>query len=81
MNANKNQLIKVDHCPPGFSSNIGSQSEWNNAYRKWLGKRGFHDELRMMEMASKRSQVSFKRRKTKYVEQENGGDEPNNLQD
>lgn len=52
---NNANIIKVDHCPPGFSSNIGSNKEWQDSYRKWLAKRGFFDELRAMDIASRRS--------------------------
>lgn len=47
-------IPQLDHCEPGFGNSIGSQDEWNNAYKKWLHKRGFYDELRMMELASRR---------------------------
>lgn len=48
------QIPQLDHCPPGFGNTVGSQDEWNNAYKNWLKKRGFHEELRLMEIASKR---------------------------
>lgn len=70
---NKQTFIQVDHCPPGFKSNLGSQSEWANSYRQWLMRRGFTDELRSLDMASRRS-PAFLRKKKKLEQEEQSED-------
>lgn len=67
----KVQIPQLDHCEPGFGNSVGSQEEWNNAYKNWLRRRGFFDELRMMDLAAHRGKNGrLARAKRKKVESE-----------
>lgn len=67
------QIPQLDHCEPGFGNSVGSQEEWNNAYKNWLRRRGFFDELRMMDLAAHRGKNGrLAKAKRKKVESESG---------
>lgn len=57
----KQKSIQPIEVPDAF--NFGESRQWDLAYRKWLRKRGFTDELARIEQMSERSRFNAAKKK------------------
>lgn len=56
--------LRISDEPPGYDISASSEKLWNQKYREWLRRRGFHAEADAIQLKSDKQKAKYARNKT-----------------